>query len=90
MVEAPGFTVNPNMADCTFIRVARKRHVCCGGHDGDRRTACDKLIYPGDVYVEYCGESEPFHSGHRYHLECAAQQGILKQHPAAPASAAGV
>jgi hypothetical protein len=69
--------INPEMAEWTHIRKARKAYGCFGGHDGGRCTPCAKPINPGDIYVEFCGESTPFHSGHRYHPECAAQQGIL-------------
>ncbi len=69
--------INPSMEFATAIRRARKEHRCCGGHDGSTNTPCADPINKGDLYVEYSGESSPFKSGRRYHIECATQQGIL-------------
>lgn len=61
----------------TFWRTARKAHRCDGGHDGQKRVPCNVPIASGTRYVEYLGEAPMYSSGYRYHLECAAQQGLL-------------
>lgn len=77
----PGYYLCTTMFDDghLFVRLARKPHHCNGGYDrADRhRTACHKLIEPGELYIEYTGESVPFMSGLRYHVACAAEQGLI-------------
>lgn len=63
--------------DNTYFRTARKEHRCWGGHDGTKRTRCDQPIERGSRYVEYVGEVPLYHSGYRYHYECALQQGLI-------------
>lgn len=77
------YRINPEMAFATFIRRAHKSHHCCGGHDGTKRTSCNSPIECGEQYVEYCGESGPYQSGKRYHMECAEQQGLVVKETAA-------
>ena len=78
----PGYQINPRMDDGNvIIRLARKTHYCSGGHDGQRRTRCNNKINPGDLYVEYTGESPLYESGYRYHPLCAKQQGLLAEAP---------
>jgi len=76
-MDISNIRLNPVTAEQTFIRTARKNHFCSGGHDGERNTRCDKPIEAGSTYIEYVGESTPFHSGHRYHLNCAQEQGLI-------------
>jgi hypothetical protein len=64
-----------------IVRRARKAHHCRGGHDGTQKTPCHSVIAAGVLYIEYTGESIPFMSGSRYHLDCAVQQGLLKRDP---------
>lgn len=74
------YRINPKMDDgSVIIRKARKYHRCQGGHNGECNVACHEPIKPGSPYVEYVGESAPFHSGHRYHPACAAEQGLLEK-----------
>jgi len=70
------YLARPNDSN-VIVRRARKAHSCHGGHDGNRRTACAYPIAANVLYIEYTGESVPFMSGARYHLDCAVQQGIL-------------
>lgn len=62
-----------------ILRVARKKWHCHGGHDGRKRLKCELPINPGSDYVEYVGETYLYQSGQRYHIKCAAQQGLLRQ-----------
>jgi hypothetical protein len=64
--------------DNTYFRKARKQHCCWGGHNGEKRTPCSEPILSGSPYVEYVGEVPAFQSGHRYHYECARQQGLIR------------
>jgi hypothetical protein len=61
-----------------LLRTARKQHFCSGGHDGTRHIHCNTPIEPRETYIEYTGETTPYHSGKRFHLECAQQQGLIK------------
>jgi hypothetical protein len=63
----------------TLIRTARKQHRCSGGHNGKDNVACNLPIMPREVYIEYMGEATPFHSGARYHIDCAKQQGLITE-----------
>ena len=45
------------------------------------RTVCTEPIRAGSTYVEYTGESAAFQSGHRYHMACAAEQGLITIEP---------
>lgn len=71
---------DPNDSN-VIVRRARKAHHCRGGHDGTQNTPCHCVIAAGVLYIEYTGESIPFMSGARYHLDCAVQQGLLKCDP---------
>jgi hypothetical protein len=74
------YRIAPAMNDgSVIVRRARTAHHCSGGHDGKKPTFCDLPIAKGIVYVEYVGEAHPFQSGSRYHIGCAAQQGLLEQ-----------
>lgn len=74
--------INPIMDDgSVMVRRARKQHTCWGGHaKGVGRVRCQfgGVIAPKTVYIEYCGESPLYQSGHRYHVECAAEQGLTE------------
>ena len=73
------YRITPSMDDgSVIVRRARTTHHCSGGHDGEKRTRCDCPITAGMVYVEYIGESHPFENGARYHVKCAAQQGLVE------------
>jgi hypothetical protein len=60
------------------VRVARRQWVCICARRPDRRPnpnyredcAAD-YIEPGELYVEYLGESGAYSSGSRYHAACA-------------------
>lgn len=71
--------ITPSMDDgSVIVRLARKQHHCAGGHDGKQRTPCHVPIHPHTIYIEYLGESYAYESGARYHLTCAAQQGLIE------------
>lgn len=71
-------TIKPDFKDSVVLRIARKEHHCCGGHDGQQRTRCQEPILPGERYAEYYGASPAYQSGDRYHLLCASEQGLIE------------
>jgi len=80
MATLESYRIKPSMDDgSVIIRKAGKEHLCHGGHNGERHVRCTDPIKAGTTYVEYVGEVAPFQSGYRYHLACAAQQGLLEK-----------
>lgn len=74
------YRITPSMDDgSVIVRLARKAHQCHGGHDGQRRTACTRPIPAHSIYIEYIGETPYYESGHRYHVEYAAEQGLVER-----------
>lgn len=75
------FRIAPAMDNgSVIVRRARTAWECAGGHDGKQHTKCTRgPIWANTVYVEYTGETSPYGSGVRYHVECAAEQGLVER-----------
>ena len=77
-----GWETNPSMYDSgVFFRVAWGEYPCRGAHNGEKHISCllDRPINPGEKYVEYCGESSPYHARVRRHFECAGTEGLVRK-----------
>lgn len=72
-----GYTLVTPTDGAVVVRTARKSHHCTGGHDGTQHIPCAEPILTGSLYIEHLGECGPYSTGERYHLACAAQQGLL-------------
>lgn len=78
MTKAPIVSTDDNLV----VRTARKRWrcICADPHRGrvntgyanpNYRPGCIGDILPGDLYVEYTGEADPFSHGSAYCVPCA-------------------